>query len=125
MSNTNNISLHELLTRHRLENLVVPLQVLGVENVSDLRFLTNDLILELERTNSSLTLIQKKKLESLIAIQSQLAVQEDDLFRTQSLREIFSSKCDSMQTLLNSQKITLEEYEEWRREEFSKLFPSV
>ena len=89
------------------------------------RFLTNDLILELERTNSSLALIQKKKLESLIAIQSQLAVQEDDLFRTQSLREIFSSKCDSMQTLLNSQKITLEEYEEWRREEFSKLFPSV
>ena len=126
MSNTTNISLNEFLCRHRLEFLLTPLRILGVDDVMDLRFVTNDLIIQLEQTHSiTLTPIQKKKFESLIATQTQIAIQEEENFKSQSLREIYSSKCDSMQSLLQSQKITPEEYEEWRREEFSKLFPSV
>lgn len=117
-------SLSGFLSRHRLEHLVAPLQVLGVEDVSDLRFITPDILTELEGS-ASLTQIQKKKLESLVTMQAQLAIQEDELFRTQSLQEIYSSKCDSMRILLTNQKITQEEYDEWRRDEFSKLFPSV
>ena len=117
-------SLEDFLKCHSLHFLFKSLTDIGLVDVSDLRFLTPDLIDTVE-VMTQMPLIQRRKFQHVIESQRQSSEQLDELHKTEKLKQIYSTKYDAMKILLDSNKITEAEFDEWRHEEFLRTFNTV
>lgn len=117
-------SLESFLRTQRLDFLCNALKELGVVEVSDLRWLSSDIIDTVE-VITQMPLIQRRKFENVVEIQKRLASHNDELMKTEQLQQTYCKKFETMKSLLDTNKITSMEFDDWRREEFFKYFHNV
>lgn len=116
--------LEGFLRSHKLEFLYSSLTDIGLVEVSDFRFLTPDLIDTVE-VMTQMPLIQRRKFEYVIETQRQYVEHYEELHRTERLKHAYSTKYETMKALVDTNKITEAEFDEWRHDEFMKTFNSV
>ena len=100
-SDDDNSSLELFLKTCNLEYLCSTLKELGVVEVSDLRWLTSDIIDSIE-VAKQMPLIQRRKFECLVEHQKCIGNHNDDLVKTQQMQLIYNKKHESMKYLLGN-----------------------
>ena len=119
-----NNNLELFLKSNKLEFLCDALKELGVIEVSDLRWLSSDLVDTVEII-TQMPLIQRRKFENLVANQKYIGTYNDEFMKTQQLQQMYCKKFETMKALVDSNKVTTAEFDEWRHEEFFKYFNNV
>ena len=113
-----------LLRANNLDGLYTTLKGYGMMEISDLRYLTAEIVDDIVAT-LQMPLIQRRKFEHMIEQKRQQMEQLEELNRTERMKEIYALKYETMKNLLDTNKITVTEFDEWRHEEFLRTFNTV
>ena len=114
-------SLASFLESHHLGCLLPGLAEVGVVCLDDLLFLT-DQIVEHVCKAINLRVVQRIKFQSLIDEQRKTHDLAEQTNATRRKQQLYEMRHDALKDLVSSQKITMEEFNAWRRQEFVKIF---